>query len=59
MRDEAGACRDCYWNNHTELNLMMSKKRVTPDGDYSKESFSQPIPDSLIKHIEPAVTELV
>ena len=59
MRDEAGACRDCYWNNHTELNLMMSKKRVTPDGDYSKESFSQPIPDSLIKHIEPAVTEHV
>lgn len=54
MRDEATACRDCFWNNHTELNLMMSKKRVPVDETYQRNDFSQSVPESLIKHIEPA-----
>ncbi len=53
MRKDVTMCRDCYWNNHTELNLMMSKKRVALDGNYTRPSFSQPIPETLIKHIEP------
>ena len=28
MRKAAGQCRDCYWNCQTELNLLVSKKRV-------------------------------
>lgn len=57
MRREVSACRDCYWNNHTELNLVMSRKRVEVNGAYTRREFSLPIPETLIKQIEPAVAE--
>ncbi len=51
MRKEASGCRDCFWNNHTELNLMMSKKTVAPPASYKRTPFSVPIPDSVAKHL--------
>ena len=56
MRKDAGACKDCFWNNQTELNLMMSKKRVLPPANYLRREFSQPVPETLIKHITPGMS---
>ena len=51
MREEASGCRDCFWNNHTELNLMMSKKTAAPLPSYERKTFSIPIPSSVAKHV--------
>jgi MoaA/NifB/PqqE/SkfB family radical SAM enzyme len=50
MRGEAAHCRDCYWNNHTELNLMLGSRRDEVPG-YAKPSFSRPVPESLVRQI--------
>ena len=55
MRKEASACRDCFWNNHTELNLMMSNKEVAAPTQYEREPFSVAIPDSVAKHIPKSI----
>ncbi len=56
MRKEASSCRDCFWNNHTELNLMMSKRESAAPDSYVKTEFSVPVPDSVAKHV-PRKTE--
>jgi MoaA/NifB/PqqE/SkfB family radical SAM enzyme len=55
MRKQASSCRDCFWNNHTELNLMMSTKAVAPPAAYERTSFSLPIPDSVAHHVPTTV----
>ena len=55
MRKEASTCRDCYWNNHTELNLMMSSKEVDAPAHYERTPFSVAIPDSIAKHIPESI----
>jgi MoaA/NifB/PqqE/SkfB family radical SAM enzyme len=50
MRDEAAGCRDCYWNNHTELNLMLDGRRREVDG-YVRTAFSRDVPASVVRHL--------
>ena len=52
MRREASVCRDCYWNNQVELNLVLSRKRVSIKGGYNRHQFSKPVPIALVKHVE-------
>lgn len=51
MRNEASHCRDCYWNNHTELNLMLSDRRKEVVG-YARAPFSRSVPEVLLRQIE-------
>ena len=51
MRNEASHCRDCYWNNHTELNLMLSNRRKEVVG-YARAPFSRSVPEVLLRQIE-------
>ena len=51
MRGDAAACRDCYWNNQTELSLMIGSRRDEIVG-YQRTSHSRPIPASLVRHVQ-------